>query len=58
MMKRFLTISEEERSEFSDLPVVRMPCCFSVHPAGWCQCLFCGALMQYKGSLAPLHPAR
>ena len=56
MRRRFLTITEEEKSQFSDLPVVRMPCCVSVHPAGWRQCMFCGALFQYMENIIPSAP--
>ena len=56
LRKRFIAISEDERNEFSDFPVIRMPCCFSVHPTGWRQCLYCGALLQYKGNLVPSAP--
>ena len=46
MRKRFLTITAEESAQFSDVLVIRTPCCYSAHPVGWCQCMFCGALLQ------------
>ena len=51
--RRFMAFTEAEREQFPQLPIIRVPCCYTVHPAGWCQCLFCGALLQYKGNVVP-----
>ena len=56
MRKRFLAFTAEERAQFSDVLVIRTPCCYSARPAGGCQCMFCGALLQYKGNIIPSAP--
>ena len=56
LRRRLTAFTELESSMFPQLPNIRVPCCYSVHPAGWCQCLFCGALLQYKGNVVPSAP--
>ena len=54
--RAFKTITPEERDQFPDLGVVRVPCCFRVHPKGWCVCCHCDAVLQLKGELMPAAP--